>query len=162
MESWKRVLSCICKGFWIPLGLNTSDLRGQGYDRAGNTVGAVCGVGARTHAACSKAVPIHCASHVLNLCIVAACALTPVRNMMGTVNDLFLFSSYSPKRTACLEGHLKDFPGTTHTRHVGLCKTRWVARHDALELFLVALEPIIDTLDEISESQEGRWNHDST
>lgn len=67
--------------------------------------------------------------------------------------------AYSPKHAACLESHLKQFHGTSHSHLVGLCKTRCAACHDALKLFLVVLEPIVDTLDEKSE---GHWNQDST
>ena len=46
----------------------------------------------------SKAVYIHCNSHILNLCIVQACSLQSIRNMNGTVTESSFFFKNSPKR----------------------------------------------------------------
>ena len=42
-------------------------------------------------------------SHVLNLSVAAACRLTSVRNMIGTLNGTFFFFHFSPKRQRFLE-----------------------------------------------------------
>ena len=46
----------------------------------------------------SMALYIHCNSHILNLIFAAACRLTSVRNMTGTLNETFLFFYLLPKR----------------------------------------------------------------
>ena len=42
----------------------------------------------------------HCNSHVLNLSVAAACmqVIYSIRNMIGTLNETFLFFHFSPKR----------------------------------------------------------------
>ena len=38
-----------------------------------------------------KAVYVHCGSHILNSCIVAACNIQPICNMMGVLKQIYLF-----------------------------------------------------------------------
>ena len=56
-------------------GLDISYLRGQGYDGAGNMAGIREGAAAHITAIYPKALYCHCAAHVLNLCVVAACKI---------------------------------------------------------------------------------------
>ena len=44
-----------------------------------------------------KAAYFHCAAHILNLCIVAACKIPLVRNMVGVLEQVCLFFMMSPK-----------------------------------------------------------------
>ena len=64
-----------------------------------------CGVqgGIRRIASMAVYTPIHCNSHILNLSVAAACRLTSVRNMIGTLNETFLFFSFLSKRQRFLE-----------------------------------------------------------
>ena len=73
-------------------GLNISSLRGQGY--AGNMAGRYRGAAAIIHSRYPKAVYVHCGAHALNLCVVAACSIQLVKNMMGTMTDICIFFSY--------------------------------------------------------------------
>ena len=57
-----------------------------------------CGVQGRIRRIAPMALYTHCNSHVLNLSVAAACRLTSVRNMIGTLNETFLFFHFSPKR----------------------------------------------------------------
>ena len=66
-------------------GLNISSLQGQGYDGAGNMAGKYRGAAVIIQSRCPKAVYVHCAAHALNLCVVAACSVQLVKNMMGTM-----------------------------------------------------------------------------
>ena len=94
----------------------------------------------------------HCNSHVLNLSVAAACRLTSVRNMIGTLNKTFLFFHFSPKRQRFLEQVLEKCGSTSRKEKVkGLCKTRWVERHECYETFYelyeyvcISLEVIVD------------------
>ena len=113
---------------------NTSG--GQAYDGAGNMAGRCNGAAALIQSSCPKAVYVHCAAHTLNLCVVAACNVQLIKNMMGTMVEICLFFSNSPKRQLELEKQIKELESDcTATKLVSLCKTRWVARIDALEVF---------------------------
>ena len=74
-------------------------------------------------------------AHSLNLCVVAACNIQLVKNMMGTMVEIRLFFCHSPKHQLELENNIKSIPGATAKKLVSLRKTRCVARIDALEVF---------------------------
>ena len=60
------------------LGLDLHNLRGQGYDGAGNMAGHTKGVAAHILEQYPKACYVHCGTHALNLCVVAACGVQAV------------------------------------------------------------------------------------
>ena len=105
---------------------------------------------------------VHCVSHVLNLCVVAACIKQPNRNMYGVVDEICLFFTYSPKRQQELQGHIENLPvGTTgKIKLVNLCKTQWVARIEALEVFRDMLPALVSTLEVISTAHG--WSAESS
>ena len=45
---------------------------------------------------------------------------------------------------------------------MNLCKTRWVARIDALEVFFDLFPFVVQTLDTISEGSAHGWNSESS
>ena len=141
-------------------GLNISFLRGQGYDGVGNMAGKYRGAAVIIQSRCPKAVYAHCAAHALNLCVVAACSVQLVKNMMGTMTEICIFFAYSPKRHQELE---KTNSGkcAIERKLVSLCKTRWVARIDALEVFFDLFPFVVQTLDTISEGSAGGWKSES-
>ena len=65
--------------------------RGQAYDGPAATSSQACGVQGRIKRIAPTALYTHCNSLVLNLSVAAACRLTPVRNMIGTLNKTFHF-----------------------------------------------------------------------
>lgn len=135
-------------------------LRGQGYDGAANMAGRYSGTAALIQQQYPLAVYTHCAAHVLNLCIVKAMSIVPIRNMMGTLKDIYLFFHGSAKRQQQLEQRIS---GQRH-KLKNLCKTRWVERHEALHTFADMYGAIVETLDHISHggSDEEVWDADST
>ena len=66
--------------------LDFQDCSGQGYDGATN-MSSMNGVQGRLSAENAKATYVHCNCHVLNWCIVATCALPPIRNMNSTITE---------------------------------------------------------------------------
>ena len=60
-------------------------------------------------------------------------------------------------------------PASSHSKHPGLCKTRWVERHTCFEVFLELYEPLVIFLDAILSPCEypqlscddGSWNWDT-
>ena len=112
------------------LSLNLQNLRGQCYDGAGSMAGRVKGVGPRIQSEYPKAVHVWCSSHKLNLVVVAASKVPPIRNMQDVTDQAVRFFNNSPKREACLANALKECDKPVH-KLKELCKARWVQRHIA-------------------------------
>ena len=78
--------------------LDPSKMRGQAYDGASNMSGKTNGAAARISSKYRLALYTHCASHCLNLAVVASLEEISVRNMIGVVNRLSVFFFAHPKR----------------------------------------------------------------
>ena len=142
-------------------GLDISCLRGQCYDGAGNMAGKYKGAAKVVQDTCPKAVYVHCAAHVLNLCVVGACKVQLVKNMMGTMVEICLFFSNSPKRQSELEKQITLVDSSRAQKLVSLCKTRWVARVNALEVFFDLFPAVVETFSIISSGSSSGWNSES-
>ena len=111
---------------------------------------AVNGVHGRFKSIYSKAIYLPCNAHILNLCISSSCKLPPIRNVIDMINEWFLFFHHSPKRQAFFETVLeKCFPDATQVKLKGLCRTRWVERHEAYENFMALIPAAVMTADVI-------------
>ena len=77
--------------------------------------------------------------------------------MYRVVEEICLFFNYSPKWQQELKEHVENLPvGTTgKTKLVNLCKTRWVARIEAFEVFRYMLPALVSTL-EVINTANGR------
>ena len=71
--------------------LHKQNLCGQAYDGAGSMAGATKGIAARNSQQYPKACYVHCASHVLNLCIVQSASVPDIRNMMDVASGVAQF-----------------------------------------------------------------------
>lgn len=132
------------------LGLDMTLCRGQSYDGAGNMAGKIKGAAAKIKNIYPQAIYIHCTSHQLNLCVMKACTIQMVRNMMATVTELANFFNFSPKRQSVLEKKIEELcPESKVFKLKDLCRTRWVERLDALDTIQALIEPVVQTLDEI-------------
>lgn len=140
-------------------GLDTGNIRGQGFDGAANMSGKNKGVQARIKKLNPKALYFHCAAHCLNLCIVKSCDVQNVKNMFSTMKDLALFFNLAPKRQRKLERVIEEaFPESKKTKMVGLCQTGWVERHTAFETFASLYKAVFDCLGQMTE--EDGWDGD--
>ena len=63
--------------------LNLDNLRGKGYDGAGNMFCKVKGASTIILNKYPKTTYVHCRSHVLNLLILNTCKMPIIQNMMG-------------------------------------------------------------------------------
>lgn len=79
------------------LGLEISNCRGQGYDRASNMRSERVGVQALIRQDAPKAVYMQCSGHCLNLVIAGSCALPVIHNVLDKVKATVSFFTYSPK-----------------------------------------------------------------
>ena len=135
-------------------------LRGQAFDGAGAMAGRSRGAASRIATLYPKAVYTHCAAHRLNLCVVKCCNIRDVSNMMNIADKIVRFFSNSPKRQLSLEKWIGDtLEGEKRKKLKELCRTRWVERHEAFEVFSDLYLPIICSLEAISRSTD--WNRDS-
>ena len=141
-------------------GLDMKKLRGQGYDGAANMAGDVQGCAARITAEFPKALYLHCCSHALNLCIMAASKIKAVTAMWTTLREVSFFFNSSPKRQEKLQAVIAEVVAddVKVRKLTDLCRTRWSARHTALTTFLALFESVVQTLDEISSAPRSAWN----
>ena len=134
-------------------GLDITKLVGQGYDGASAMSGCTNGIQSKVREVAPLATYVHCSSHVLNLVLNTACAVSEIRNMFGTVKEVTNFVNESAKRREILSSVQPD----DSSRHlVTLCETRFVERHDALIVFAEMYEHIIHCLDAIAQQSRDR------
>ena len=114
--------------------LNPSKMRGQAYDGASNMSGKIRGAAARIQFQYPLAFHTHCASHCLNLAVVASFEDRSVHNMIGIVKRLSLYFSAHPKRQKKLEEAIQNAqPEANVLKLKDLCRTRWIEHIDALD-----------------------------
>ena len=136
---------------------------GQGYDGASNMAGKHQGCAAIIRNQFPPARYVHCAAHALNLCVLAACNVDEVSKMWATIKELFFlcFFDNSPQRSGHLRATIEDTqPEGERRRHlISLCKTRWVARLDALDTFVDLFDSVVATLKSIEGTDGNRdWS----
>ena len=137
------------------ISLDPSNIRGQAYDGASVMSSGKEGVQAKIKEISPLALFTHCYAHCLNLSIAASCKLSEVRNLVGLINEAYLFLNNSPKRQQLFGLTLKEYlPENSHSKLPGLCKTRWVERHTCLDLFLEMYELLVTFLDAVISPHE--------
>ena len=157
-----RSLSEKIKSTLTELGLDLSCLRGQAYDGAGNMAGSVNGAAALIRAEYPLAIYLHCASHCLNLAVVKSLEVTSVRNMMGVIGKVYQFFDVHPKRQRAFEKSIVECqPSTTSQKLKDLCRTRWIQRIDAIDVFKRLFPSIVDCLENICSDGARLWSADS-
>ena len=137
-------------------------LCGQAYDGAGAMAGKSKGVATRIHSQYPRAIYTHCASHRLNLCVMKCCSIREVSNMMQTADKISRFFNNSPKRQMFLEEWIEStLPEESRKKLKELCRTRWVERHEAFEVFSDLFLPIFCSLEAIVYSSLSDWNRET-
>jgi hypothetical protein len=140
--------------------LPASNMVGQAYDGAGSMAGKHKGAASRIVEKYPKAIYTHCAAHILNLCVVKCCSISEVKNAMDTADCICRFFNNSPKRQSALETFVcQHVQGEKRKKLLSICKTRWVERHEAFEVFLDLYKAIVCCLESIKDSSD--WNRDT-
>ena len=114
---------------------------GQGYDGASSMSGCYNGVQKKIRDEAPLATYVHCPSHVLNLVLNTAAAVSEIRNMFGIVKEITKFINESAKRRAVARSTLGDDGGRAL---VTFCETRFIERHDALLVFRQQYDSTLD------------------
>jgi hypothetical protein len=91
----------------VRFGIDTTYMRGQGYDGAAAMKGEFNGVQACVQESHPKALYMHCASHSLNLAISSASNTKDIRNCTGTMEAVYNFFNY-PKRQHELQKAIEE------------------------------------------------------
>ncbi len=79
------------------------NIRGQAYDGTSVMSSGISGVQAKIKEKSPLALYTHCYCHCLSLSIDASCKVQEVRNVIGVINECFLFLEHSPKRQRMFE-----------------------------------------------------------
>ena len=127
-----RALAELIIAKFAELGLELSRLRRQGYDGAGNMAGRLYGCAVVIAEQYPNTLYIHCSSHCLNLCVVAASKITTISNMWSTLLEISIFFKYSPKRQGKLEScplHISRTNGPIVPRCCRLGQCEWSFRY---------------------------------
>ena len=101
--------------------------------------------------------------HILNLVIIGACKEQLIKNMNGSITQAAYFFTNSPKRQIFFEKVISSSSPQGKKKLMNLCRTRWIYRHEAYEVFLQLFPVVFKTLELISsQSQElGQWDWDA-
>ena len=104
-----------------------------------------------------KALYVHCVSHVLNLCVVAACIIQAIQNMMELWMKSASSSTASQNGNKSYKSILKIYQlePLVKKKLMNLCKTRWVARIEGFEVFRDMLPALVSTLELLAQHIAG-------
>ena len=142
--------------------LDPSKMRGQAYDGASNMSGRRNGVAAKISSVYPLTLYTHCASHSLNLAVVASFEEPSVRNMIGVIHRVSTFFFAHPKRQKKLEEAIQNTqPGSNVVKLKDLCRTRWVERIDAIDRFKHLHSSIVACFESISTEGSSLWSSDA-
>ncbi|KAI6651304.1 52 kDa repressor of the inhibitor of the protein kinase-like [Oopsacas minuta] len=109
-------------------------LRGQTYDAAGAMAGQTKGVAARICAKYPKALYSHCA----------------------------LSNAAASEKQFALEKWIDDIlQGKKRHKLKEMCRTRWIERHEAFEIFLDLFLPTFCCLEEMAHAKDVAWNRET-
>ena len=107
-------------------GVNMQNMRGQGYDGAAAMSGQFQGAQRHVGNAHPLALYVHCCAHSLNLAVSDACAMAPIRNCLGTIGSVSVYTFLNtPKRSHVLCTSIEKLCPSSHIiRLIQMCPTR--------------------------------------
>ena len=132
------------------IGVDVSKMRGQGYDGAAAMSGKLNGAQAHIRDTIPTALYVHCAAHSLNLAVSNSCDISPIRNCMGTIASVYNFFNASKKQNVLRTTITTILPAQESQRLVQVCATRWVDRHESVNVFSNLQHAVVEALIEIS------------
>ena len=106
-SSGKALVETVLGGF-IYLGLDITNCRRQGYDRAAAVSGHINGLSAHICKINGKAIYMHCHGHLLNLVIGASCNIQCVRNVFDQIEEISYFFKFSEPQQKMLINSVKE------------------------------------------------------
>ena len=143
----------------LSMGLDLSYLHGQAYDGASNMSRAINGAASLISKNYPLALYVHCASHCLNLAVVKSFQNTSIPNMMGVVEKVFFFFNVHPKRQLVAISNIQ--PQSSVHKLKDLCRTRWVQRIDAIEVFCNLHSSVVSCMENICSEGPSLWSRNA-
>ena len=142
--------------------LDLQNLRGQAYDGAGNMAGKRNGLADVITEQYPQALYLHCASHCLNLAVVNSLQVASIKNMMGCLGRVYQFFEAHPKRQRAFEDAITRCKLTTKVHKLkDMCRTRWIQRLDAIDIFQSHHQAIVSCMERICSDGAKLWSADS-
>ena len=143
------------------LKLKASDIVGKCFDGASNMSGVKKGLAARMKECSPDSIYVHCYAHLLNLAIQATITnVQPLRNTLGTIQNLYNFLEGSPKRHAILHDIEVEGKPMMHSLK-SQSATRWVCHYEAVKVIHDELERIVKALHLLSDDKDAKTCCDS-
>ena len=148
-----ETLTKIIRDVLIRCGLDLKNCRGQAYDGAANMSGAISGVATRIRNEVPAALQIHCAAHILQLCLqdISSNAIT-IREALNFCTELYQLIKLSPKRLHLFED-IQNCNNPNGPTLKPTCPTRWTVRNKSFKSILDNFETLENTLEEISRER---------
>jgi hypothetical protein len=82
--------------------------------------------------------------------------------MLEHVRVVSEFFNFPPKRFELLVKTIEEMlPKANHKRQINVCKTRWVARIDGLDVFIEVFRAIVRCFEIIKANVDDTWNPES-
>ena len=151
-----HTLYTVIKDALIRCNLLISLCQGQAYDSATTMLGKKSTRFLKENAA---AIPIHCCTHSLNLCLQdAGRKLVSLRDALETVREISNLIHYSPKRSHLFSTKLlQEENNTSCVQLKSLCLTRWTARTGAIDAIIKDYSLLLESLEEIHASTKDEY-----
>ena len=125
--------------------LSPKNIVGMCFDGASNMKGINKGLATRMIEHSPQALYVHCYGHLLNLAIQDALSgVTPLRNTLGTIQELYNFIEGSPKRHLAFQKQNVIFTLKSQSA------TRWSCRHESVKAVIEQFPNVVNCLIELS------------
>ena len=144
------VLVLAIKDVLVRCSLPLGQCRGQAYDGAANMMGHLRGVATQLQTEETRAIPVHCFAHCLNLALQdTAKKSEPIKNALDIVVEICKLITFSPKRSLVFQQCKEELsiPGTGLRP---LCPTRWTVRSIALDSVIRNYPALLEAFEIIS------------
>ena len=103
------------------------------------------------------AIPVHCFSHSLNLCLQGTGRqIVCIRDALDTVKEIGKLILFSPKRSHLFSSKLQQACDDTVSLKL-FCPTRWTARTSAINAILKDYGVLLQTLEEIHATTHDEY-----
>ena len=82
---------------------------------------------------------------------------------MDNIKDISYFFNLSPIRHQCLEINIQqELPIERHSKRLDVCRTRWVARIDGMNIFENLMPAIVSAFEDMSYNDDKKFNRDTS
>ncbi|MBN3278224.1 P52K kinase, partial [Polyodon spathula] len=134
-------------------GLNLEYCRGQSHVNSGDYALKLKAVASKLMEKYPLAVCTPCSTCALNIWLAKALPLAGVQMVLGTLKIISSFFSKSPQLLSELENAIATIHQANEERADELreiCRTQWIERHDAFEVAVDLLEPLLLCMDSVN------------